>query len=83
MITAPSATRYDAKWTRFDKRQPLVMLFPKTRTEDPGCGRRAARKGRSGMKTIRGPGLFLAQYARKTEPHSTLDGTARCAEHYG
>ena len=35
------------------------------------------------MKTIKGPGLFLAQFARETAPHNTLEGIARWAKNYG
>lgn len=35
------------------------------------------------MKTIKGPGLFLAQFATDTAPHNTLDGIARWAKGYG
>ena len=35
------------------------------------------------MKTLKGPGLFLAQFARDTPPHNSLDGIARWAKGYG
>ena len=35
------------------------------------------------MRTIKGPGLFLAQFARDTPPHNTLEGIARWAKAYG
>src|SRR3974390_983453 len=35
------------------------------------------------MRTIKGPGLFLAQFARDTPPHNTLGGIARWAKDYG
>ena len=35
------------------------------------------------MKTIKGPGLFLAQFARDTAPHNTLEGIAGWARDYG
>jgi sugar phosphate isomerase/epimerase len=35
------------------------------------------------MRTIKGPGLFLAQFARDTPPHNTLEGIARWAKDYG
>ena len=35
------------------------------------------------MRTIKGPGLFLAQFARDTPPHNTLPGIARWAKAYG
>ena len=35
------------------------------------------------MRTIKGPGLFLAQFARDTPPHNTLEGIARWAKNYG
>src|SRR5208282_920128 len=35
------------------------------------------------MRTITGPGLFLAQFARDTPPHNTLPGIARWAKAYG
>ena len=35
------------------------------------------------MRTIKGPGLLLAQFARDTPPHNTLDGIARWAKNYG
>src|SRR5260221_4183375 len=39
--------------------------------------------GRMGMKTMKGPGLFLAQFARDTAPHDTLQNIARWAKGYG
>lgn len=35
------------------------------------------------MKTIQGPGLFLAQFARDAPPRDTLEGIARWARDYG
>jgi sugar phosphate isomerase/epimerase len=35
------------------------------------------------MRTIKGPGLFLAQFAQDTPPHNTLEGIARWAKGYG
>src|ERR1700710_3084624 len=35
------------------------------------------------MKTMQGPGLFLAQFVRDTAPHNTLEGIARWAKDYG
>ena len=35
------------------------------------------------MRTIKGPGLFLAQFARDTPPHNSLEGIARWAKAYG
>ena len=35
------------------------------------------------MRTIRGPGLFLAQFATDTPPHNTLAGIAKWAKGYG
>ena len=35
------------------------------------------------MRTIKGPGLFLAQFARDTPPHNTLAGIARWAKDFG
>ncbi len=35
------------------------------------------------MRTIKGPGLFLAQFARDTPPHNTLESIARWAKNYG
>ena len=35
------------------------------------------------MRTIKGPGLFLAQFARDTPPHNTLAGIAKWAKGYG
>ncbi len=35
------------------------------------------------MQTIRGPGLFLAQFAQDTAPHNTLEGIAAWAKGYG
>ncbi len=35
------------------------------------------------MRTLKGPGLFLAQFARDTEPHNSLQGMARWAKGYG
>lgn len=35
------------------------------------------------MKTLKGPGLFLAQFAQDTPPHNSLDGIARWAQGYG
>ncbi len=35
------------------------------------------------MKTIRGPGIFLAQFASDTVPFNTLEGIARWAAGYG
>ncbi|MBW4022216.1 MAG: sugar phosphate isomerase/epimerase [Proteobacteria bacterium] len=35
------------------------------------------------MRTIKGPGLFLAQFAQDTAPHNTLPGVARWAHDYG
>ena len=35
------------------------------------------------MRTIKGPGLFLAQFARDTPPHNTLPGIARWARDFG
>ena len=35
------------------------------------------------MRTIKGPGIFLAQFARDTPPHNTLEGIARWAKDYG
>ena len=35
------------------------------------------------MRTIKGPGLFLAQFARDTHPHNTLQSIARWAAGYG
>ena len=32
------------------------------------------------MRTIKGPGLFLAQFARDTPPHNTLAGIAKWAK---
>src|SRR5271163_1211979 len=39
--------------------------------------------GESVMRTIKGPGLLLAQFARDTPPHNTLEGIARWAKGYG
>ena len=35
------------------------------------------------MRTIKGPGLFLAQFAPDTPPHNTLAGIARWAKDFG
>jgi sugar phosphate isomerase/epimerase len=35
------------------------------------------------MRTIKGPGLFLAQFAQDTPPHNSLAGIARWARDYG
>ena len=35
------------------------------------------------MRTMKGPGLFLAQFAQDTAPHNTLEGIARWAKGYG
>jgi len=35
------------------------------------------------MRTLKGPGLFLAQFARDTPPHNTLESIARWAKGYG
>jgi sugar phosphate isomerase/epimerase len=35
------------------------------------------------MRTIKGPGLFLAQFARDTAPHNSLETIARWAAGYG
>ena len=35
------------------------------------------------MRTLKGPGLFLAQFARDTPPHNTLEGIGRWAKGYG
>jgi len=35
------------------------------------------------MRTIKGPGLFLAQFARDTAPHNSLSSIARWAAGYG
>ncbi|RUT34859.1 sugar phosphate isomerase/epimerase [Arsenicitalea aurantiaca] len=35
------------------------------------------------MRTIKGPGLFLAQFAQDTAPHNSLEGIARWARDYG
>ena len=35
------------------------------------------------MRTIKGPGLFLAQFATDTPPHNTLVGIAKWAKDYG
>ena len=35
------------------------------------------------MRTIKGPGLFLAQFARDTPPHNSLAGIARWAKDFG
>src|SRR6202046_1286825 len=35
------------------------------------------------MRTMRGPGLFLAQFATDTPPHNTLAGIAKWAKDYG
>ncbi len=35
------------------------------------------------MRTIKGPGLFLAQFARDAPPHNSLEGIARWAKAYG
>ncbi len=35
------------------------------------------------MRTIKGPGLFLAQFATDTPPHNTLAGIAKWAKDYG
>ncbi|HLW91911.1 MAG TPA: sugar phosphate isomerase/epimerase, partial [Roseiarcus sp.] len=35
------------------------------------------------MKTLKGPGLFLAQFAQDTPPHNTLEGIAKWAKGYG
>jgi hypothetical protein len=35
------------------------------------------------MRTIKGPGLLLAQFARDTPPQNTLEGIARWAKGYG
>ena len=34
------------------------------------------------MRTIKGPGLFLAQFAQDSAPHDTLDNIARWAKNY-
>jgi len=34
------------------------------------------------MKTIKGPGLFLAQFAQDSAPHNTLENIARWAKNY-
>jgi sugar phosphate isomerase/epimerase len=34
------------------------------------------------MRTIKGPGLFLAQFAQDKPPHNTLEGIARWAKNY-
>src|SRR3546814_18241111 len=46
------------------------------------CGGCRCNKG-SGMKTIRGPGIFLAQFAGAEAPFNTLDGLARWAGELG
>ena len=35
------------------------------------------------MRTMKGPGLFLAQFATDTPPHNTLAGIAKWAKDYG
>ncbi len=35
------------------------------------------------MKTLTGPGLFLAQFAQDTPPHNSLEAIARWAKNYG
>lgn len=35
------------------------------------------------MRTIKGPGLFLAQFVRDTAPHNSLESIARWAKGYG
>ena len=35
------------------------------------------------MRTMKGPGLFLAQFATDTPPHNTLAGMAKWAKDYG
>jgi len=35
------------------------------------------------MRTLKGPGLFLAQFATDSAPHNTLDGIATWARDYG
>ena len=35
------------------------------------------------MKTLTGPGLFLAQFAQDTPPHNSLESIARWAKNYG
>ena len=35
------------------------------------------------MKTIKGPGLFLAQFAQDSAPHNNLESIARWAKGYG
>ena len=35
------------------------------------------------MRTIKGPGLFLAQFATDAPPHNTLAGIAKWAKDYG
>ena len=35
------------------------------------------------MRTIKGPGLFLAQFATDSPPHNTLPGIAKWARDYG
>ena len=35
------------------------------------------------MRTIKGPGLFLAQFATDTPPHNSLPSIARWAKDYG
>src|SRR5580658_648387 len=41
------------------------------------------QSGEDVMRTIKGPGLFLAQFARDTPPHNSLEGIAKWAKNYG
>src|SRR5579863_3694391 len=40
-------------------------------------------RGRTIVKTIKGPALFLAQFAQDTAPHNSLENIARWAKGYG
>jgi sugar phosphate isomerase/epimerase len=48
-----------------------------------GKATEASRQGENAMRTIKGPGLFLAQFATDTPPHNTLTNIARWAKGYG
>ena len=66
------------------------LLLPRTRPSEPldsrlppRCGEGVPREEISPMKTMKGPGLFLAQFAGDAEPFNSLDAICRWAASLG
>ena len=66
------------KWKFFASIDAMAEYFPLRQAAEAD-----AIEGGSAMRTIKGPGLFLAQFATDTPPHNTLPNIARWAKGYG